>query len=186
MTKFQELYDFIDRAKKNRKYPEATAQSLRAALKLYDTELSDDERASLDKVKENFEQITRSVFSKNASKFTASSLATYKSRVQKVFAEYEKYGDPAKMNNWSPKVILRAKKIERRPTATGGAESSGQENTQDDLTSPDQPNVFSDKGTGWNLVIRSKRPMDSKIKKTLVDVAELLTELNKETDTVKE
>jgi len=110
MTNFQELYDFIDRATRSRKYPEATAQTLKAALKLYDPELNDEERTSVEKFKENFEQITRSVFGKNASRFSASSLATYKSRAQKVLADFDKYSDPLKMNSWSPKVIMRNKK----------------------------------------------------------------------------
>lgn len=114
MTKFQDLYEFIDNATRSRKYPEATAQTLRAALKLYEAELNDEERKSVEKFKENFEQITRSVFSKNASRFSASSLATYKSRAQKVLADFDKYSDPLKMNSWSPKVIMRTKKAAPR------------------------------------------------------------------------
>lgn len=110
MNKFQDLYSFIDRATKSRKYPEATAMSLRAALKLYESELNDEEKSSLDKFKENLEQITRSVFSKNADRFSSSSLTTYKSRTQKVLTDFAKYGDPLKMNSWSPKVIIRNKK----------------------------------------------------------------------------
>lgn len=111
MNKFQDLYNFVDRAIKSRKYPEATAMSLRAALKLYESELSDDEKASLERFEKDFEQITRSVFSKNADRFSSSSLATYKSRTQKVLTDFAKYGDPIKMNSWTPKIIHRAKKV---------------------------------------------------------------------------
>lgn len=112
MTKFQELYNFIDRARRSRKYADATALSLRAALKMYEGVLNEDERESLDKFKNNFEQITRSMVGKNASKSTAGSLATYKSRALKVINDYEKYGeDPLKMNSWEPKVIIRTKNV---------------------------------------------------------------------------
>ncbi len=109
-NKFSTLYDFIDRAVKSRKYPDATAQTLRAALKLYEPLLNEEELESVDKFKKNFDQITASVFNKNASKFSASSLATYRSRVQKVLDNFEKYNDPIKMNSWSTKVVLRTKK----------------------------------------------------------------------------
>lgn len=114
MNNFKELYDFIDRAVKSRKYPESTAQTLRAALKLYEAQLNEEESNSIDKFKENFEPITSTVFSKNANKFSASSLATYRSRTQKVLADFERYGDPQKMNSWSPKIIkpvVRGKKV---------------------------------------------------------------------------
>jgi len=123
MTKFQDLYDFIDRATRSRKYPEATAQTLKAAIKLYDAELNDEERKSIEKFSENFEQITRSVFTKNASRFSASSLATYKSRAQKVLADFDKYSDPLKMNSWSPKVIIRNKKSGSATTSSSRKDS---------------------------------------------------------------
>jgi hypothetical protein len=110
MAKYKDLFDFIDRAVKSRKYPDATARTLKASLKLYEAVLNDEELNSLDKFKENFEPITANVFNKNANSFSASSLTTYKSRAQKVLADFEKYGDPTKMNSWSPKTILRTKK----------------------------------------------------------------------------
>lgn len=110
MNNFKTLKEFIDRAVKSRKYPEATAQTLRAALNLYEPTLNDEERNSLDEFSKNFEQITASVFSKNANRFNVSSLTTYKSRVQKVLNDFDKYGDPAKMNSWNPKVRAHTKK----------------------------------------------------------------------------
>jgi hypothetical protein len=178
MSSYQELYDFVDRAKRNRKYPEATAQSLRAALKVYDAELSDEERASIAKVKGDFEQITRSVFNKNASKFTASSLATYKSRVLKVFTDFEKYADPAKMNNWMPRVINRARKPQEQ-SATLGRLSTPLPSDIEAEEAAGQPHVFSDKGQGWSLVIRSTASVNSEVKTKLISVADLLTALNK-------
>lgn len=111
MGNIQDLRDFIERAERNRKYPESSAQGLRAALKLFEEVLNDEERQSLELFKTNLNQIYHSVNVKNAKTITASSLATYKSRVMKVVADYEKYGiDPTKMANWTPKLITRAPK----------------------------------------------------------------------------
>jgi hypothetical protein len=105
------LYAFIESAVKSRKYPESTANGLRAALKLFDAELSAEERGSISLFMERFDQIYASVCSKNQLKFSAASLATYKSRVIKVMTDYQKYGvDPTKMASWSPKVVSRAKR----------------------------------------------------------------------------
>ena len=110
-TKFEVLYDFINRAVKSRKYVESNASGLRVALKLFEAELNEEELNSLDVFKKNIEQIYQNVFSKNKN-FSAGSLATYKSRILKVLADYEKYGlDATKMANWSPKIVTRTKKI---------------------------------------------------------------------------
>jgi site-specific recombinase XerD len=110
MHPYQDLIEFVERAKRSRKYPENTAYALVTALKLYENELNDEEKASFEKVRDNFEAITQSVFSKNQSRFTASSLATYKSRVVKVLSDYGRYSDPVKMNNWNPRVVARIPK----------------------------------------------------------------------------
>lgn len=111
MEAFQELYNFVDRAVKGRKYPESTAIGLRSALKLYEVELNEEERESLDKFKANFEQISASVIQKNRKKYSDSSLLTYKSRVVKVLNEYQKYGtSPQKMVAWAPSRRTRTKK----------------------------------------------------------------------------
>jgi|SRR3989338_7171482 len=181
MTNYQALYEFIDRATKSRKYPEATAQTLRAALKVYDSELNDDERAAIAKFKENFEQITRSVFTKNSTKFTASSLTTYKSRVQKVLADYDKYGDPTKMNSWSPKVIMRPKRSVGRVISPSGFVTRD-EQTNSSAVPIGQSYPYADAGMGWSIAIRSGQPLNSDIKKALVDIADSLQKLNKESE----
>lgn len=120
MATINDLYDFIETATRNRKYPPSTAQGLRAAVKLFDGELNEDERNSIDKVKDNLEQIYQGVFAKNKN-FTAASLATYKSRMLKVINDYEKYGtDPTKMTNWNPKVIVRAKRSSPKTAPVSG------------------------------------------------------------------
>lgn len=107
----KDLYDFIDTALRNRKYPPNTAQGYKAALRVFEAELNDEEKASVQKTLENIDQINNLIFSKN--KISAGSLATYKSRLVKVVADYEKYGtDATKMANWSPKVIApRVKRV---------------------------------------------------------------------------
>jgi hypothetical protein len=111
MANFQDLIDFVDIAVKSRKYPENTAYALKAALNLFETELNDEERQSLDIFRKNFEQINTIVFNKNNKKFSANSLNTYKYRVMKVLSDYETYGiNPTKMASWTPKVITRGRK----------------------------------------------------------------------------
>lgn len=117
----KDLYDFIDTALRNRKYPPNTAQGYKAALRVFDTELNDDERGSVQKTIDNIDQISNLVFSKK--KISAASLATYKSRLTKVVVDYNKYGtDATKMANWSPKVI--APRAKRSRTESDGAPSS--------------------------------------------------------------
>lgn len=128
MSTIKDIYEFIDRAERSRKYPVSTAQGLKAAVKIFESELNEEERGSLDTFKQNIEQIYQSVFSKNKN-LTASSLATYKSRVLKVIADYEKYGiDPTKMSNWTPKVVTRTKRSEKKaevPDSSAGMASNG-------------------------------------------------------------
>ncbi|MEK7096319.1 MAG: hypothetical protein AAB896_03460 [Patescibacteria group bacterium] len=105
----QNLYEFIDGAVRSRKYPVNTGHSLRAALKIFELELNEEERASAEKFQENIEQIYLNVFNKNKNRFSAISLATYKSRIIKLLNDYDQYGrDPNKMVNWTPKIIQRS------------------------------------------------------------------------------
>ena len=112
MASIKDLNDFIDKAERSRKYPTSTAKGIKAAVRLFDAELNDEERGSLELFEQNIDQIYQSVFGKNKS-LTVSSLATYKSRVLKAISDYKKYGvDATKMSNWQPKVVARAKKPE--------------------------------------------------------------------------
>ncbi len=108
---FQNLYDFIDSAVRSRKYANSYAYALKVALKLFEEELNEDEKGSISVFKERMEQIYKSVFVKNSKRFSASSLATYKSRVLRVLRDYETYGlDPTKMSGWSSSTKARAQK----------------------------------------------------------------------------
>lgn len=120
MTNFQELYSFIDSAAKNHKYAENTAMGHKAALKLFEPLLNEDEKSSIGLVKSNIEGIFSKVFGKNKEKITAESLNTYKLRVLKIIADYEAYGvDPAKMASWVPRRRNVTKSVERGDANTG-------------------------------------------------------------------
>lgn len=101
-TTLQSLTDFITAAEKSRKYPANTAGALKSALRLYESELTDEEKESLDTFKEHLDQISQSVFNKNKSKMSAASLETYKRRLRALLNDYERYGtDPSKMASWN-------------------------------------------------------------------------------------
>lgn len=98
----RQLSEFIDTAERNRKYPTGTAIGRRAALRLFEQELNEEEKESLDTLKSNLEQIYQNVFNKNKSKMSAESLVTYKQRVEKLIEDYERYGaDPTKLAAWN-------------------------------------------------------------------------------------
>lgn len=99
------LKEFIDAAKRSRKYPENTAAALKTALRLFEAELNDEEKGSVEHFKGNLDRVYRDVFERNKTKYSSGSLDTYRKRVSKLINDYLAYGqDPAKMNNWSPPV----------------------------------------------------------------------------------
>ena len=103
MNKFNDLYDFIDFAKGNRKYPGNTANGLKSALKVFEKELNLDELNSINLIEDNIEEIFINVVSKNKDK-NIGSLNTYKARILKVINDYQKYGiDPSKIQGWATK-----------------------------------------------------------------------------------
>lgn len=112
------LIDFITAAERSRKYFSAAASGIRTALRLFESVLTDDEKASIDVFKQRFEQIFQEVFNKYSTKYSAGSLQTYKKRIVRLLNDYYTYGkDPAKMASWSPKTISRkSRKISSLPT----------------------------------------------------------------------
>jgi len=104
MNKFSDLYDFIDFAKGNRKYPENTANGLKSALKIFEKELNLDELNSVDLIEDNIEEIFINVVAKNKDK-SIGSLNTYKARILKIIKDYQRYGtNPSKIQGWSTKA----------------------------------------------------------------------------------
>lgn len=132
MNEFSQLTDFIDRAVNNRNYAPNTAFGLKAALKLYQKELNEEELSSLDKIKSRIEQITNIVAGKNK-QMSAPSMKVYQTRVLKVINDFQTYGnDVNKMAGWSPSRAVRSKKATHSgPTPSkSGILSSGQEMEQ--------------------------------------------------------
>jgi hypothetical protein len=112
MNSFKDLDDFIDLAEKNRKYPENTAQGLRAALKVFGKELKPDEFSSIDLIEERFDEIFLEVLNSNKDKFSIDSLNTYKMRFIKIMRDYRKYGqNPSNMQNW----VVKQREIRKSP-----------------------------------------------------------------------
>jgi len=103
MNKFSDLYDFIDFAKGNRKYPANTANGLKSALKIFEKELNIDELNSIGLIEDNIEEIFINTVTKNKNK-NIGSLNTYKARLLKVINDYQRYGiDPSKIQGWTTK-----------------------------------------------------------------------------------
>jgi hypothetical protein len=104
MDKFIALYDFIDFARANRKYPDNTANNLKSAIKIFEKELNAEELKSINMVEESIGEIFRSLVIANKDKSIVS-LNSYKARLLKVIKDYKKYGvQPAKMQSWVAKT----------------------------------------------------------------------------------
>ena len=56
MDKFTSLYDFIDFARANKKYPDSTANNLKSALKIFEKELNTEESKESLLKKENLDE----------------------------------------------------------------------------------------------------------------------------------
>ncbi len=130
MNKYLDLYDFIDFAKGNRKYPENTANGLKSALKIFEKELNIDELASIDLIEDNIEEIFVSVVGKNKDK-SIGSLNTYKARILKVIKDYQRYGvNPSKIQGWDAKANRPAE----RKTTKEDKSDKNQDNSQTALS----------------------------------------------------
>lgn len=131
-TTIQSLTEFIAAAEKSRKYAANTASAMRSTLRLFDSELTEEEKESLDTFKGHLDQIFRIVCNKNKSKMSDISLATYGRRMRVLLNDYERYGvDPSKMISWhrEPRVRPGGKtpKVNRQTTVEREiAEASGE------------------------------------------------------------
>lgn len=110
-TTFQNLIEFVDVAEKNRKYGPNTALAFKAALRLFEKELNEQEKESVDVFRDRLEQISQVVHRVNSSKFTASTIETYKRRIKSLLKDYYLYAeDPSKMAAWNrPARVVRRK-----------------------------------------------------------------------------
>jgi len=104
MDKFINLYDFVDFAKANRKYPSNTANNLKSAIKIFEKELNAEELKSITMVEDSIGEIFRSLVIAHKDKSIVS-LNTYKARLLKVIKDYKKYGaEPSKIQHWVVKT----------------------------------------------------------------------------------
>jgi hypothetical protein len=104
MNAIQTLYDFLDRAKKDRKYADNTVGGFKAALKLFEASLNEEEKQSLEVLQRNLNSIAEDVYTKNKDKFTSSTIMVYRRRVAGLIKDYKQYGDsPSKMAAWNPR-----------------------------------------------------------------------------------
>jgi len=131
----KDLLNFVERSMANGSYSQNTAYSNRAAIRLFDKELSDAERNSLAVLEANFKQIYKRVFDNNRN-LTNSTLYVYRSRVLKLIKDYKAYGlDPIKMSSWTQKSNL-AKKRERSvaPVVVSAVNLVARQDSNNELT----------------------------------------------------
>jgi len=103
MNTFKDLYNFLELARNNRKYPESVANNIKSALKIFENELNQEEKKSIEMIVDNMEDIFLEVVNHNNEKGIAS-LSAYKARVLRIIKDYQRYGkEPSKIQNWEPK-----------------------------------------------------------------------------------
>src|SRR5438309_906563 len=125
MNTFKELYEFINLAEKNRKYPANTAHGKRAALKLFETTLHPDELESLELIEERMKEIYLSLISKHKDAFSIQSLNTYKGRLLKTIHDYKKYGhDHKAFAQWEVKIRKQKNKDSKKDIPISNISSS--------------------------------------------------------------
>lgn len=99
----ESLENFITRAERDRKYALNTAAGMRAALNMFAAAMNEEERESLDVMRERLDQIYNEVFRQKNNKMSSGSLKTYYNRVRKVLNDHDNYNhDPEKYNKWLP------------------------------------------------------------------------------------
>lgn len=132
--KFNNLYDFVDFAKANRKYPDSTANNLKSALKIFEKELNAEELKSINMVEDSIGEIFRSLVLAHKDKSIVS-LNTYKARLLKVIKDYKKYGaEPSKIQNWVAKtrnstpLLIKKDKPDKNKTALSNSINASVEN----------------------------------------------------------
>ncbi|MDP3982861.1 MAG: hypothetical protein Q8Q65_02165 [bacterium] len=110
-NEFKELYSFIERAEKNRKIATNTAYGLKAAAKLFDENLTDEEQHSIELVKERLDAIYSTLYQRNKEKMEHGTLEVYKRRISKLIDDFEKYGiEPSAFTSWSSQAKAPRKK----------------------------------------------------------------------------
>lgn len=102
------LDSFIKAAETSRKYLPNVASNFRTPLRLIDPELNEEEGQSMDVFKKNLDQIFKAFYSKNQSKYSATSIEVYRRRMRTLLSDFENYGgDTSKMAAWDREIITR-------------------------------------------------------------------------------
>lgn len=166
MNTYKSLYEFIDRAVRNRNYAPNTAYGLKAALKLFEAEANEEEKSSLEKFEERLPKIYSEVCRKN-SKYNASSLESYYTRVKKVIKEFHEYGsDPTKLASWNRKSVLRGPRSQKKNAEEGAAaiaasiENSGREGNM--VLQPSTQKAEIPLASGASVIIYMPKERDEK------------------------
>ena len=171
MHKYSNLYEFIDFAKGNRKYPENTANGLKSALKIFEKELNIDELNSVDLVEDNIEEIFINAVSNNKDK-SIGSLNTYKARVLKVITDYQKYGvNPSKMQGWNANPHKAIAKILKKKDTPDKEQDSNKTVLSDATNTPVHKIKLSLRSGQRSLIIipRDISPNETKMIKDILD-----------------
>lgn len=129
----ESLKEFVVAAQKSRKYNPNSAAGLKTALRLFEKELNEEEKTSVQLFRQNLEQIYQQVVNKNLSSYTAASLEVYRKRILRLLNDYQQYGvDPTKMASWNPKIRIakREKKIVEAEATTKTLTEEPQEQLQ--------------------------------------------------------
>lgn len=108
MNNIEVLQDFIKRAERNYKYKPNTAAGLAASVKLFGTAMTDEELSKDVFPADMVDEITERIHVKFGDKYSVDSLQTYKSRMNRVAADFIRYGADAKsMASWNPLTTQR-------------------------------------------------------------------------------
>lgn len=125
MNTLKDIYEFINLAQKNRKYPQNTAHGKRAALKLFETVLHPDELESLELIEDRMKEIYLSLISRHQHTFSIKSLNTYKGRLLKTIQDYKRYGkDPDTFSHWEAKNRKHKDKDSKKDTSLSNLSTS--------------------------------------------------------------
>ncbi len=104
MATVRDLYDFIDRAENDRKYAPNTALGRKTALLLYEKYLNEEEKSSVEILKDRLDRISQIVDSKNKN-FKSTTLLVYKKRVKNLLEDFNNYGKSSStMATWKAKA----------------------------------------------------------------------------------
>jgi len=149
-----ELRQFISSAERERKYPPNTATGFRAALSMFEPELNEQEKESLQIFKEHVDDIYMSVYRKNKV-FNSKTLLEYKRRILRLMTDYEQYGtDPNKMASWTPARRISKKAIKKSSGEKPSASNAPNTEKDEESNTPIVPVVPSVTMNRFEITLR--------------------------------